>query len=433
MPTVTRHASSRKRWERGKRGGFLGQPVTGQPTRSAVVLLQSLAVQLGEITERMVPVEVLGEQLSALRLCEASAVARVQSSLSSVGQLFSIAVFPAEQGQLEVVDGFKRLRAARALGWSELRAHALAVDPAGAKVALPLDAIASRWVRYYWPLFASKEFLPQMNGEADAKQHRLGFARELQALLDACARGGGLPRYVVQERNGTLPAETDRLRRHLLTRLRSVIRQGPATYAGGSLERGRLFEHDEHELRLSGDLWRELVLMGHWIQDAIVLRWAELTSRLAQGEVTVGRVVTQLVLDAEPLRDTDDARELYAALPDLRCVWTGEPLTRKALAVDHVLPFSLWRSNDLWNLLPAHAAVNASKSDRLPGHRFLLDRRRAVVGYWELARELRPERFEREAEGLAGVARPSLDALFGAMVEAVEVTALQRGAERWAP
>jgi len=136
MPTVTRHASSRKRWERGKRGGFLGQPVTGQPTRSAVVLLQSLAVQLGEITERMVPVEVLGEQLSALRLCEASAVARVQSSLSSVGQLFSIAVFPAEQGQLEVVDGFKRLRAARALGWSELRAHALAVDPAGAKVAL---------------------------------------------------------------------------------------------------------------------------------------------------------------------------------------------------------------------------------------------------------------------------------------------------------
>jgi len=86
----------------------------------------------------MVPVEALGERLSALRLCEASAVARMQRSLSSVGQLFSIAVFPAEKGQIEVVDGFKRLRAARALGWSELRAHALAVDAAGAKVALSL-------------------------------------------------------------------------------------------------------------------------------------------------------------------------------------------------------------------------------------------------------------------------------------------------------
>ena len=95
-------------------------------------------MQQGETTERMVPVEALGERLSALRLCEASAVARMQHSLSSVGQVFSIAVFPAEHGRLEVVDGFKRLRAARALGWSELRAHALEVDVAGAKVALSL-------------------------------------------------------------------------------------------------------------------------------------------------------------------------------------------------------------------------------------------------------------------------------------------------------
>jgi len=100
------------------------------------VCFQSLTVQQGEITERVVPVEALGERLSALRLCEASAVARMQHSLSSLGQLSSIAVFPGEQGTLEVVDAFKRLRAARALGWSELRAHALAVDAAGAKVAL---------------------------------------------------------------------------------------------------------------------------------------------------------------------------------------------------------------------------------------------------------------------------------------------------------
>jgi len=91
-----------------------------------------------EATERVVRVEALGERLSALRLCEAGAVARMQQSLVGMGQLSAIAVFPAEQGKLEVVDGFKRLRAARALGWSKLRAHALAVDAAGAKVALSL-------------------------------------------------------------------------------------------------------------------------------------------------------------------------------------------------------------------------------------------------------------------------------------------------------
>ncbi len=83
--------------------------------------------------------------------------------------------------------------------------------------------------------------------------------------------------------------------------------------------------------------------------------------------------------------------------------------------------------------MPTDAAVNGRKSDRLPRRAFLLGRRGAVLGCWELARTQRPQRFEREAAGLTGVAQPSLDVLFDAMVEAVEVTALQRGAERWAP
>jgi HNH endonuclease len=108
-------------------------------------------------------------------------------------------------------------------------------------------------------------------------------------------------------------------------------------------------------------------------------------------------------------------------------------VTKQRFAVDHVLPFSLWRSNELWNLLPANPVVNGRKSDRLPERRFLLGRRSAVVSCWNVARTQRPQRFEREAEALAGVARAPLNELFDAMVEAVEVTALQRGAERWAP
>jgi len=300
------------------------------------------------------------------------------------------------------------------------------------RVAVPLEAIAVRWVRYYWPLFDARQFLPQMNGELEARTHRLGFARELEALIAACRRGG-VRRYVVQERNGTLDAVTARLRSRLLRKLRHVIREGPATYAGGSLERGRVFEHDEGAVYLDGDLWRELALTGHWIQDAIVLRWAELTSRLSSGEVLAGDVVTQLLSDEQPLRDTDDARDIFAGQPGLRCVWTGEALSKARFAVDHVLPFSLWRSNDLWNLLPSAPAVNNRKSDRLPERRFLLGRRASVTTCWELARERIPARFEREASGLAGTSGASLDVLFDALVEAVEVTAMQRGAARWAP
>lgn len=92
---------------------------------------------VGESTERTVRVEGLGERLAALRLCEAEALARMQRSLASVGQVSAISVF-ADGGGLEIIDGFKRLRAAKALGWDELRAQVLAVDAVGAKVALVL-------------------------------------------------------------------------------------------------------------------------------------------------------------------------------------------------------------------------------------------------------------------------------------------------------
>ena len=57
------------------------------------------------------------------------------------------------------------------------------------------------------------------------------------------------------------------------------------------------------------------------------------------------------------------ARGLYAALAekgDLCCVWTGRPLTKPKLAVDHVLPWARFHSNDLWNLMPALACFKCA-------------------------------------------------------------------------
>ncbi len=83
----------------------------------------------------MVRVDALGERLGALRLCEAESLSAMRQSLTQHGQLQAAVVFTVEGG-LEVVDGFKRLHAARALGWSELCVHVLAVDVVGAKVAI---------------------------------------------------------------------------------------------------------------------------------------------------------------------------------------------------------------------------------------------------------------------------------------------------------
>jgi ParB/RepB/Spo0J family partition protein len=83
----------------------------------------------------MVPVTSLGERLGALRLCEPGAVDQMQHSLSSHGQLTPLVVFDAGTG-LEMIDGFKRARAARTLGWKELHVVALDVGLVEAKLAL---------------------------------------------------------------------------------------------------------------------------------------------------------------------------------------------------------------------------------------------------------------------------------------------------------
>ena len=77
----------------------------------------------------------LGERLSALRLCDAAAIEAMRRSLARHGQIDTIRLF-ADRGQLEIVDGFKRVRAARALGWRTIRARIADVDTAEAKILL---------------------------------------------------------------------------------------------------------------------------------------------------------------------------------------------------------------------------------------------------------------------------------------------------------
>ena len=82
---------------------------------------------------RMVEIALLGERLSALRLCEATTLATMGRSLEQYGQLNALTLF-TQGGRLEIIDGFKRVRAARALGWPTLLARTEEVSPIEAKL-----------------------------------------------------------------------------------------------------------------------------------------------------------------------------------------------------------------------------------------------------------------------------------------------------------
>jgi len=79
--------------------------------------------------------DALGEHLGPLRLREPAAIEHVQRSLERHGQLSPVVTFEHD-GQLQLLDGFKRLYAARRLGWPQLRTQRLELAPTEAKLAV---------------------------------------------------------------------------------------------------------------------------------------------------------------------------------------------------------------------------------------------------------------------------------------------------------
>jgi ParB-like chromosome segregation protein Spo0J len=77
----------------------------------------------------------LGERLSPLRLRAPEALREMERSLSRHGQLVAV-VCHRQDDKVELVDGYKRLIGARALGWPALRAEVHAVTGPAAKLLL---------------------------------------------------------------------------------------------------------------------------------------------------------------------------------------------------------------------------------------------------------------------------------------------------------
>lgn len=109
---------------------------------------------MDEVSPTVTAIELaqLGERLSPLRLRAPEALREMERSLAHHGQL--VAVVCHRQGdKVEVVDGFKRLIGARALGWPALRAEIHEVSGPAAKLLLwqsnarqALSALEEAWL-----------------------------------------------------------------------------------------------------------------------------------------------------------------------------------------------------------------------------------------------------------------------------------------------
>ncbi|NLK18564.1 MAG: methyltransferase domain-containing protein [Synergistaceae bacterium] len=323
----------------------------------------------------------------------------------------------------------------------------------GGMVGIPLGLIVEKWIYYYWPLVNSTTMLPQMQGRELKKQ--IIFRPHLQRLADSFSLSGGFGAFKIAFHSEALSIEQKPLLVETVNLMAKAIVDGPVTYSGGSLTAkdpfftfssarsirtlssaanlpnalGRVF--------LRGEIWTELCLLGHLIGESILLRWAELVHEFSEKKVDISTALNHLLVRPESERDVADARALYKSALPLECVWSGKALKASGFDVDHVIPFPLWHNNDLWNLLPADRSIISSKRDKLVTAKTLKEGSERIIHYWKIARREYPERFDSELS-LSLIGRLPRQSnwekvALSAIVETVELLALQRGAERWEP
>jgi ParB-like chromosome segregation protein Spo0J len=138
---------------------------------------------------RPLAVEVLGERYRRYRLADPAAEEAMARSLQRYGQIAPVVVC-VHDGGMEVVDGFKRLAAARLLlpRWTTLSVRVLAVDERGAKAAIyGLNRVShsTRELEEAWIVHAlvREDGLSQVEAASLLGRHKSWICRRL-ALLE---------------------------------------------------------------------------------------------------------------------------------------------------------------------------------------------------------------------------------------------------------
>lgn len=148
------------------------------------------------------------------------------------------------------------------------------------QVLIPLRRIAVRWLGYYLPLIKG--------GIRQTTSRDVAFGK-LMRELQFKASDTALAVMEASKPNGSKELSK------LMTSLKDTIKKGPVTYSGLGENKifGMVSKLDASvypELKGAQDdfvavpisLWRDMTLFGHWIEDSLIVQWAELSAKLNQ-------------------------------------------------------------------------------------------------------------------------------------------------------
>lgn len=284
------------------------------------------------------------------------------------------------------------------------------------RVYFPTGLMIEKWMLYYYPILESSINIPQINGEAN-----LAFGVQLKKIINEYKITGGFSAFYNDLKNKGIPKslQTDFL--ELIKKLKVTITGMPMKYIDRSISNDyySIFQFEsnivkkntveidlEFLINNSGsfsipfEYYEAFNILGSFIggQDSILFKWAEFSVNASGRNLSIATVVNEVLKSPITEREIRASKKFYKHILEkenfVECVWTGEKIT--SYDVDHIIPFSVWKNNDLWNLLPSRPKTNNHKRDKIPSRDLIEERKELILHYWELINKNQSQRFQKE-------------------------------------
>ena len=297
-------------------------------------------------------------------------------------------------------------------------------------ITFPLGLLIERWILYYYPIFESKIFIPQMGADkrSDLQQEKkpkfraafdpvIGYYRE---------KGGGFSQFFNDYQKGNVPPEIQNEFLKLCSQIRTTIIDMPMYHLGYSTGKGhnRIFKAKKEKPKKSRhghidpgflignygkfsverEYYEAFKNAGPFLigDNSLLFRWAQFSENKIENEqIKFGEILKIITNYPVEERDIQDSLRFYEYLKkkgiQIRSVWSEKPIsTIDERALDHLIPFSVWKNNHFWNILPALRTENSLKSDRIPHPDLLESQREVILEYWSHMMEYAPDTFIRQ-------------------------------------
>lgn len=285
----------------------------------------------------------------------------------------------------------------------------------GRTVRFPTGLLIEKWLLYYYPILESEIHIPQINGSS-----RLAFENQFKYIINCYRRVGGFSAFYNDLKNTFIPEYVEEDLFLLLKKLRDTITNMPMKYIGQSVNNHHysIFTFKNNRVRrktgidlqflieefgsfsIPKEYYEAFRFLGSFIngQDSVLFKWAEFSVNASGKILSTNQVLNEVLKNPITERNALESKKLYKNILKQErrvfCVWTGEPVQN--YDIDHVIPFSVWKNNDLWNLLPASSTTNNQKRDKIPLPNLIEKRKSMIIDYWEMIDESQTERFRKE-------------------------------------